>query len=180
MGPLKVFLFCVIAILSSRLGLATTANDGLYEIPKSRVCAAIQVGNADCHDVELLSTPLSRESEPILNWNIERNSGGAGVLRIECANFACVPFLVVFRGHPRPQNIGNPSRSLTHQPRPAPVVHAGNRLTLIRQGNGVRLTTTVVSLSAGRVGESIHVREYRSSRSINSVVVDAHTVTADY
>ncbi len=169
------------ALLSGQVALAAT-NPSAYAIPKDRICAAIGLGGSDCDNkVDLLVNPVARQDQPRLHWQIEYREPAAIVVRIDCAEFACVPFLVLVRGHHHKMNAKiDVSRHVAPASKNQPIIHPGARLTLIRQGKGVRLITSAVSLSPGNVGDSIRVREQGSSRPTNSVVLDAHTVTADY
>lgn len=58
----------------------------------------------------------------------------------------------------------------------APAVAKGDRLSLVYQGNSVRLSAPAVALADGRVGQSIPVQNVQSGRQVLAVVRDSETV----
>jgi flagella basal body P-ring formation protein FlgA len=58
----------------------------------------------------------------------------------------------------------------------APAVAKGARLELVYQGRSVRLSTPVVALADGKIGQSIPVQNVQSGRQVLAVVRDAQTV----
>ncbi|MEW5774391.1 MAG: flagellar basal body P-ring formation chaperone FlgA [Thermodesulfobacteriota bacterium] len=58
----------------------------------------------------------------------------------------------------------------------APAVAKGDRLELVYQGRSVRLSTPVVALADGKLGQSIPVQNVQSGRQVLAVVRDAQTV----
>lgn len=58
----------------------------------------------------------------------------------------------------------------------APAVAKGARLELVYQGRSVQLSTPVVALADGRVGQSIPVQNIQSGRQVLAVVRDSQTV----
>jgi flagella basal body P-ring formation protein FlgA len=63
----------------------------------------------------------------------------------------------------------------------APVlVRTGQTVELVAQRNGIRLTTSAVTLDPGRLGEKIRVHTETKRKTLIATVIDAHTVEIDY
>jgi len=97
----------------------------------------------------------------------------------------CVPFLIELAGNDVKPDTGKaPSREENTSPHPAarranaaetstPVVHRGERVTLLWDESGIRIVLPALSLDAGAPGDAVRARMLPSGRIMPAIVVGA-------
>jgi len=120
------------------------------------------LASADCGGVE--STALKRELK--VTRDIWDSALRRRILFVRCVQPGeCVPFLVRLSDLAAPTRVdvrrASPSKSARSNPAASPAhtcVRSGQRVMLIWDRGGIRLTMSVVCLSAGSAGERVRVR----------------------
>ncbi len=168
-----------LGILSGTALLASAGMGTTFRIQKPAICKALGIEPSACEkEVELLVEPTAREPFPRLRGQVQEHDQQGQLVRVQCEKEACLPFLVRVAGDAVVALQTMPNQA--HAARAPIVIRAGDKLTLIATGDGMRVKMTVVSLMAGRIGDSIRVREYGGSRCLHSLVADRHTVVASF
>ncbi|MGA8220402.1 MAG: flagella basal body P-ring formation protein FlgA [Candidatus Acidiferrales bacterium] len=68
----------------------------------------------------------------------------------------------------------------TSAPKPVPLVRVGDRVELILQAQGMRLSARATALEIGSLGQKVRVRNSDTGKILSGTIVAAHTIEAEF
>jgi hypothetical protein len=134
-------------------------------------------------EVEFLAPVVLNQPDAMLKLShIEKSQGDSAVARIACANPGeCLPFFVILHWSDAQERVAvlGPLRSQPVRESSTPrisrpmLVRAGHAATLLMQNGTMRITTQIICLQNGAMGEEIRISSLDHKRITTAEVVDS-------
>ena len=170
------------------VGIASRALAANFPITAEQVSAATARSglHATAAQITLPGSIVSTTKTPVLRVeSIQRMADHSMAVRMECGDASeCLPFYVKIQlgenGEKAavPNSMGQPHLVET-EPRfsqKAPLIRAGEQVTLELDGEHVRICVPVISIENGRLGEKIRVRGATNHQIYRAEVTDPATL----